>query len=749
MFKQLVWGKKKLLVTLVLLLLLGTIAPSIIGAGGQAQNSGPTVIMNAGDLYDVQYNLDGDYILGADINLSVYPNWVPLGGDFNGSPFTGTFDGNGYKITGLTISRWNENNLGLFGEVVHGEIKNVTVEAGLFRGNDNIGGLVGNMVGGVIENSHVTNGYFVAENYVGGLVGRYNGTTIVDSSANVSIEGFGNYVGGLMGGGQFGTIDNSFATGDVEGVSFVGGLLGGNANGEVTNSYATGDVLGDSSVGGLIGIFMGGGGSFYYVKQSYASGNVEGDLNVGGLVGTVDGPTRLENTYAIGDVHGNERAGGLVGLNRGGITHSFSVGRVSGDPGGLVGTNTGTVTASYYDTETSGQSDDDKGQPKTTAEMHDQNTFTDWDFTTIWDINPGNYPHLRLSGETEPVPLTVSAIPSLNNINVALGTELDTIFFPQEVEVSLNDGSKKTIPVQWDKENTSFDKNSPGEYVFNGELDLPENISNPNNLMASITIVLEDEVSPLEVIQVSDLNDIVVDLGTSVGELPLPSTVEVLLSDESVNTVPVEWDNGTPSYDGENEGEYIFTGELLISDVALNPQNLASRVKVTVMETEQDLIVESVEEIETIVLKYGTELATHIFPSEVEVALNNGMSRKVHVTWNEGSPVFDPYSSTEYTFLGELHLTEGITNPNQIMAMITVVVLPEEHTETEKPSKPVDEEPTNENTVDVPPTETKEESTDGKLPSTATTTYNILLIGLILLIIGGVFLKRRLLKVED
>jgi len=77
--------------------------------------------------------------------------------------------------------------------------------------------------------------------------------------------------------------------------------------------------------------------------------------------------------------------------------------------GGLVGVNSGTVTSSYYDSETSGQSDTGKGDPKTTAEMKSQTTFVGWDFDEVWgidaEINDG-YPYLL----SEPARMTVSPV---------------------------------------------------------------------------------------------------------------------------------------------------------------------------------------------------------------------------------------------------------------------------------------------------------------------------------------------------
>ena len=144
------------------------------------------------------------------------------------------------------------------------------------------------------------------------------------------------------------------------------------AGGTVTNCYATGAVTGEVSVGGLVGVNYG------TVTNCYATGAVTGDVRVGGLVGYNVGGT-VTNCYATGAVAGNTEVGGLVGAN-------FY----------------GTVTASYYDTQTTGQSDTGKGEPRTTAAMYQQATFTGWDFTDVWAIVEGvSYPTLQAL--TEPV----------------------------------------------------------------------------------------------------------------------------------------------------------------------------------------------------------------------------------------------------------------------------------------------------------------------------------------------------------
>ena len=63
------------------------------------------------------------FTLGADIDLSDY-GWTPIGSE--SAPFTGTFRGNGHKITGLCVNSAT-NNAGLFGVVSNATIEGVSV----------------------------------------------------------------------------------------------------------------------------------------------------------------------------------------------------------------------------------------------------------------------------------------------------------------------------------------------------------------------------------------------------------------------------------------------------------------------------------------------------------------------------------------------------------------------------------------------------------------------------------------------
>jgi hypothetical protein len=135
-------------------------------------------------------------------------------------------------------------------------------------------------------------------------------------------------------------------------------------------------VRGDRFVGGLAGRSE---GSSAIITNSYSTAQVQGRQDVGGLLGFNANGT-VTNSYATGDVSGVSAIGGLVGLSdRTAITtNSYAI---DGRP--LIGyIHLGTVTNSF---------------PRTTAQMHQRATFTDWDFSDIWHIREGySYPQLRV-----------------------------------------------------------------------------------------------------------------------------------------------------------------------------------------------------------------------------------------------------------------------------------------------------------------------------------------------------------------
>lgn len=202
------------------------------------------------------YPLSGKYILTSNIDLSKNENWDPIGN--NDSRFTGSFDGNGYKIINLTIDKPSQNYVGLFGYTDRAIINNVALEDIKVTGTATyVGSLVGYAYASKIENSYVTGLVTGSGSQVGGLVGgAYYSSTIKNSYVTGTVTG-GDYVGGLVGNAGDSNIRNSYTTGPVTGKSYVGGLVGRSYRSTIENSYATGSVTGSGQyVRELVGLVV-------------------------------------------------------------------------------------------------------------------------------------------------------------------------------------------------------------------------------------------------------------------------------------------------------------------------------------------------------------------------------------------------------------------------------------------------------------------------------------------------------------
>ncbi|WP_284141611.1 GLUG motif-containing protein [Virgibacillus sp. LDC-1] len=402
-------------------------------------------IHTAEDLNNIRDNLRGQYILMNDIDLSGINGdgfWVPIG--TRSSPFMGTFDGNGHTIRNINIFRYGSDEVGLFSYTSGAVIRNVTLDNVDVTGRAHIGALIGTGIFTTVDNVTVVSAAITGVDYIGGLIGHYtNSSAVQNSSTSGTIIGTGRtgYVGGLIGFMQGSTISNASSTSSVEGTNSVGGLVG-NALGDVLikDSFATGEITGDRHVGGLVGYTQ-----RSEFENSYATGAVSGSDIVGGLVGFHTGSTTkesfatgyvsstdiaggligratdslIQNSFATGTVEGsNLYIGGLIGLvHSTDVMNSYAVGNIiegrnysGGLIGGQVSGTTLNVENSYYDKETTGQDDEGKGDGKTTAEMQNISTYLNWDFTSIWGIHDGRYPHLKFHAPPAPPTPTPTGI---------------------------------------------------------------------------------------------------------------------------------------------------------------------------------------------------------------------------------------------------------------------------------------------------------------------------------------------------
>ena len=238
--------------------------------GYTIESNGSYTVTSADGLMNIAKLVNGgktdiNITLDTDIDLTG-KDWTPIGTSFHNS-YTGTFDGGGHTITGLTVTT-NDEGVGLFGYLGKaGTVKNVVMEGVQITSNQIYGGKIGGVAGysdGTIENCSVS--------------GSVSGTV---------------YVGGVVGAQWEGSITGCSSSATVKGTVYVGGVTGQtNSSATLTACYATGNVIieihptNNISGGGLVG-FNGGNG----VRACYATGNVTstgsstGNVHIGGFLG--------------------------------------------------------------------------------------------------------------------------------------------------------------------------------------------------------------------------------------------------------------------------------------------------------------------------------------------------------------------------------------------------------------------------------------------------------------------------------
>ena len=204
--------------------------------GYTIESNGSYTVTSADGLMNVAELVNGGK---TDINITLDKNidltgkgWTPIGTNYDNS-YTGTFDGGGHTIKGLTVTT-NDQFVGLFGYLNRaGTVKNVVME-GIQITSNHMFGCTGGVVGyswGTIENCSVS-GSVSGTVYVGGVVGVQIGGSITGCSSSATVKG---------------TVD-------------VGGVAGQtNSNATMTACYATGNVTstGSSTVNVYIGGFCG------------------------------------------------------------------------------------------------------------------------------------------------------------------------------------------------------------------------------------------------------------------------------------------------------------------------------------------------------------------------------------------------------------------------------------------------------------------------------------------------------------
>jgi hypothetical protein len=258
--------------------------------------------------------------------------WTPIGTHRNS--FDGTFDGNGFTISGVYVNSSKEEQ-GLFGVIGGiGTVKNLGVIASYIKGTDKIGGIAG-INFGIISYSYFI-GAVEGVEMVGGIAGESRHTT------DGVYRSFISY---------------SYSVGTVTGANDVGGIAGYTYESEISHSYSTSTVTGiKGRAGGLVGYLS----NSSTINNSYSVSKV---IGIKGSTGDLTGyGNQIERSYY--DMEINEQS------------HKDRYIEIDGK---------------YY-METLLYNGG-----KTTAEMKQKATFNGWDFDKTWGIGNtinNGYPYL-------------------------------------------------------------------------------------------------------------------------------------------------------------------------------------------------------------------------------------------------------------------------------------------------------------------------------------------------------------------
>ena len=283
--------------------------------GGESGEAELGYIYNSNTKTYTVYNADGllawneaaqkdrsiNCTLTADIDLTG-KGWTPIGTDYANS-YTGTFDGGGHTIMGLTVTT-NDQYAGLFGYLGDaGTVKNVVMDGIQITCNRRLGsagGVAGFSRGGTIENCSVS-GSVSGTMRAGGVVGVQWEASITGCSSSATVKGLA-YVGGVAGETNSGaTMAACYATGNVtieiDPINTIlgGGLVGFNAGSSVLACYATGNVTSTGSSTGRIDIGGFLGNNYTTVTACYWKNNHEQGIGYN-KEGTVTEVTKVDGS---------------------------------------------------------------------------------------------------------------------------------------------------------------------------------------------------------------------------------------------------------------------------------------------------------------------------------------------------------------------------------------------------------------------------------------------------------------------
>lgn len=375
-----------------------------------------TYITNEAELRAISNNLSGSYALANDI--SVTGEWTPIGED-RSNPFTGTFDGCGYSISGLTVTDSKLKYVGLFGAAKDAVIHNLS-----------------------IKDCDISTDVTGNEYYIGAITAYNEGGAITDCTVTGEVDmtlRSSSFLWGIpltMTDAYCGSI-TGYNTGDIERCSV------GTHVSVHSDYYAAfgGGIAGFSTDKGRISEcqFQGGVAAYSFTGVTHGG--------AGGITSHNNGT--IENCCVKAYIASNGNyvhSGGITSRNNGKIFNSFYCGTVrstimwqlfpESSTGNMASENNGTIENCYYvaavgsssESTGNGESGNACSIPESSADNKEM--YPSLDFESIWKIGDDGKPELKNVRYVE--------IPTV----VVPGEETTDVYFSIELN---NDNNRKTV----------------------------------------------------------------------------------------------------------------------------------------------------------------------------------------------------------------------------------------------------------------------------------------------------------------
>jgi len=361
-----------------------------------------------------QIGYTGNFVLTADLDFSGETNWLPIGSEnitegtsADTQNFLGTFDGQGHKLSNITVNAPGRSFVSALFIKLGGSavVKNLALENVNITGGNLTGGLTGTMFsntttpGPTVENVSVT-GKITGTGEVGGISGRSNN--------NIPV-----------------TVRNCYVNADISGTELI---TSPSSQGVAQNNPQM------VNIGGIIGSAYS--GTDITIENCLVLNTITAtrttatnSTNLGGLIGRVipaAANLKLNNSVVAAELVSNWD----------GVTGSDNTNAFWGGSAGTV-----TVTKCYaVDGLTFPVQDDGTSMPL--ADLQTQSTYAglDWDFDNVWQMNEGEFPTLKIQGATGIAATNVEKLWNVSGLNNGI-----EVTASQPIDLSVYDVTGKLL----------------------------------------------------------------------------------------------------------------------------------------------------------------------------------------------------------------------------------------------------------------------------------------------------------------